>query len=63
MKNTWLAMILPKSSNPCIIRSYMKISAQLVGPKDDQQKLELDLSDFKGNQGNLLLPPQLNPEV
>lgn len=56
-------MIQPKSSNPSKIRSIMKISAQLIGPNDEQQKLDLDISDYKGTQGDLLLPSQLNPEV
>lgn len=41
----------------------MKISAQLVGPDDEQQKIELDVSDLKASDGELELPPQLNPEV
>lgn len=41
----------------------MKISAQLIGPKDDQIKLELDVKDLNCTIGDLLLPPELNPEI
>jgi len=55
-------MIKPKK-NPSKIRAIMKISAQIIGPSDEQSKLELDLSDYKSAKGQLMLPPQLNPEV
>lgn len=55
-------MIKPKN-NPTKIRAIMKISAQIIGPSDEQSKLEMDLSDYKNAKGQLMLPPQLNPEV
>jgi len=62
MLNKWLAMINPKNE-PTKIRSIMKISAQLVGPNDDQQLLSLDMTDYRSSQAKLMLPPQLNPLV
>jgi len=45
------------------IRAIMKISAQLVGPKDSQLPLKLDLSDLKDSNVHLRLPPEINPVV
>lgn len=62
LENKWLGMNHPKHE-PNKIRSIMKISAQLIGPDDDQSKLELDISDLKSAKASLMLPPQMNPEV
>lgn len=60
--NKWLGMTHPKNE-PSKIRAIMKISAQLIGPSDEQSKLELNISDYKGSKGQLVLPPYLNPIV
>jgi len=44
LKNKWLGMINPKKE-PTKIRAIMKVSAQIIGPSDEQSKLEFDISD------------------
>jgi len=53
-------MINPDSSG---IKSIMKISAQLIGPKDQQKTLEMNLDDERDANVELILPPELNPQV
>lgn len=45
------------------IKSIMKVSAQLVGPKDQQKTLEMNLDDERDANVELILPPELNPHV
>lgn len=45
------------------IRSIMKISAQLIGPKDQQNNLVVNLDDERDANVELILPPELNPQV
>ena len=45
------------------IKSIMKVSAQLVGPKDQQKTLEMNLDDEGDLNVELILPPELNPHV
>jgi len=54
-------MINPDSGTE--IRSIMKISAQLIGPKDTQNTLKLELGDINSADVELILPPELNPKV
>lgn len=62
MEHKWAAMInLPKTGTN--INSIMKMSAQLIGPKDEQNNMKMNLSDIKDPNVKLLLPPELNPVV
>jgi len=45
------------------IRTIMKVSAQLIGPKDQQNILLVNLDDERDANVELILPPELNPEL
>jgi len=41
----------------------MKISALLIGPKDERHTMDLDLSDQRDPNVELILPSELNSQV
>jgi len=56
-----MAMINPDQGTD--IKAIMKISAQLLGPKDEHNTLTMDLSDEHDPNVELILPAELNPKV
>jgi len=57
-----MAMIMPDTKDTTI-RGIMKISAQLIGPKDEHRTMDLDTSDQRDPNVELILPSELNPQV